>query len=61
MQLVRPTHREQMRRDPKAHIGPTGEFFGISGAGQTHDYDVNRPASTSACWYGESDRTVLDV
>ena len=50
---------EQLRNDPKALIGPDGEFFGIGGADQTHDLDTNRPASTPACWYLASDRSVL--
>ena len=49
----------QMRDDPKAYLGPDGEFLGISGKNQFHDYDQSRPASTSACWYPDSDRTVI--
>jgi hypothetical protein len=50
-----------LRKDPAAHIGPDGTYFGLSGRGQTHDYDVNKPASTAACWYPNADRTVLDA
>jgi hypothetical protein len=52
---------EQQRSDPKALIGPNGEFFGIGGQGQLHDVDPNKPASTAACWYPDADRTVLDA
>lgn len=52
---------EQMRDDPKALIGPNGEFYGIGGGGQLHDTDPAKPASTPACWYEASDRTVLNA
>lgn len=51
--------KEQMMDDPKALILPDGTFAGIGGAGQLHDYDQTKPASTAACWYPDSDRTVL--
>jgi hypothetical protein len=52
----------RLRRDPKAVTDPGGKFYGISGAGQLHDSDPSKPAaSTPACWYPDSDRTVLDV
>lgn len=50
---------EQMRDDPKALIALEGTFMGIGGGGQLHDYDQAKPASTAACWYPESDRTVI--
>lgn len=49
---------EQMMDDPKALVLPDGTFMGISGAGQLHDYDQSKPASTAACWYPDSDRVV---
>ena len=49
---------EQMRDDPKALIAPDGTFMGIGGGGQLHDFDQAKPASTAACWYPDSDRTV---
>lgn len=53
---------DRLRLDPKALIGPNGEFDGsIGGGGQTHDYDASKPASTRACWYPDSDRVVLDA
>ena len=48
---------EMLRVDPKALV-IDGEFFGISGAGQLHDYDASKAATTPACWYSDSDRTV---
>lgn len=47
---------EQMKDDPKAMVLPDGTFMGIGGAGQLHD---SRPGSPGACWYPDSDRTVL--
>ena len=50
---------EMLRADPKAIIvGDT--FFGISGGGQLHDIDASKPATTAACWYPDSDRTIAD-
>jgi hypothetical protein len=51
----------QLRTDPKAFIGSNGEFFGISGAGQLHDSDARKPATTAACWYPDSDRQVRPI
>ena len=48
----------ELRRDPKAIFGPDGDYFGIGGAGQLHD---SRPGALGACWYPNSDRTVLDA
>ena len=51
---------EHLRENPSALIGPDGTFFGLGGAGQSHDAplaDLNqfRP---SACWYEDSGRTI---
>jgi hypothetical protein len=49
---------EQQRKDPKAVVTEDGRYFGISGAGQLHDFDNAKPAATAACWYPESGREV---
>lgn len=47
---------EQLIKDPKACVLPDGTFMGIGGAGQLHD---SRPDWSGACWYPDSNRTVI--
>jgi hypothetical protein len=49
---------EQLAQNPKALIGPDGEYLGLGGAGELHDADDAKPATTGACWYVDSDRTL---
>lgn len=50
----------RLRQDPRAIVLSDTEVS-IGGAGQTHDSDANKPASTAACWYPDSDRVVINV
>jgi hypothetical protein len=50
---------EQLRKDPKVVIGEDGRIFGISGAGQMHDFRSDDPPGTAAaCWYPDSGRVI---
>jgi hypothetical protein len=52
---------EQLRTNPKALIGPDGEYMGLGGAGELHDAplaDAKGYGPPKACWYDLDNRTL---
>lgn len=51
----------QLMANPKACISPQGEYTGLGGAGELHDYPfagLHPDAPATACWYANSERVL---